>query len=47
MWPDIFHDYKAFSPDEVYDIAVCEAVKLKYILGGEGFNDILVMMLIK
>ncbi|XP_062821287.1 tigger transposable element-derived protein 1-like [Anolis carolinensis] len=39
LWPEVVHDYKGFSPDEIHHSAVDNAVRLAKILGGEGFSD--------
>lgn len=39
MWPEVVHDYKGLSPDEIHHAAVDKAVRLAKILGGEGFSD--------
>ncbi|XP_060638038.2 chromobox protein homolog 3 isoform X1 [Anolis sagrei] len=39
LWPEVVHDYKGFSPNEIHHSAVDKAVRLAKILGGEGFSD--------
>ncbi|XP_013360806.1 PREDICTED: tigger transposable element-derived protein 1-like isoform X2 [Chinchilla lanigera] len=40
LWPEVVHDYKGFSPDEVHRSAVAKTVKLAKLLGGDGFSDV-------
>ena len=39
LWPEVVHDYKGFSPDEVHHAAVDKAVRLAQLLEGDGFTD--------
>ena len=39
LWPEVVHDYKGFTPDEIHNSAVDKAVKLARLLGGKGFSD--------
>uniref|UniRef100_A0A3P8SMD9 HTH CENPB-type domain-containing protein n=1 Tax=Amphiprion percula TaxID=161767 RepID=A0A3P8SMD9_AMPPE len=39
LWPEVVHDYKGSSPDEVHHSAVDKAMKLAKLLGGDGFSD--------
>jgi len=39
LWPEVVHDYKGFSPEEVHHSAVDKAVKLAKLLGGDDFNN--------
>lgn len=39
LWLEVVHDYKGFSPDEVYYSAVDKAMKLAKLLAGDDFND--------
>jgi hypothetical protein len=39
LWPETVHDCKGFTPEEIHNSAVNEALKLAKILGGDGFDD--------
>uniref|UniRef100_A0AAQ6AN34 HTH CENPB-type domain-containing protein n=1 Tax=Amphiprion ocellaris TaxID=80972 RepID=A0AAQ6AN34_AMPOC len=39
LGPEVVHDYKGSSPDEVHHSAVDKAMKLAKLLGGDGFSD--------
>ncbi|XP_048839235.1 tigger transposable element-derived protein 1-like [Brienomyrus brachyistius] len=39
LWPDVIHDYKGFSPEEIHNEAVSKTVILARLVGGEGFED--------
>ncbi|XP_062844657.1 tigger transposable element-derived protein 1-like [Trichomycterus rosablanca] len=39
LWPEVVHDYKGFSAEEIHHSAVDKAVRLAKLLGGEGFDD--------
>ncbi|KAM9385675.1 tigger transposable element-derived protein 1-like [Pholidichthys leucotaenia] len=39
LWPDVVHDYKGFTPDEVHHSAVHKAVRLARLVATEGFSD--------
>ncbi|XP_066946921.1 tigger transposable element-derived protein 1-like [Macrobrachium rosenbergii] len=39
LWPDMVHDCKGFTPDEIHHSAVQKVVKLANIINDEGFID--------